>query len=160
MSFLDRMKSGLSQVKDKAQQTIEITRIQAQVSAKKKEKAFVFQQLGELVHQAHLEGKLTDQAEAISGFSSSIQQLDAEIQALEIEALKVKGETACSCGAVIPLGSKYCNSCGTEVQPAVIIIEAESTQQLLESPRASCSSCHAPLQPDSIQCTACGTKVE
>lgn len=115
MSFFDKMKTGLNQVKDKAQQTVEATKISTQISSKRRERTAQLAGLGEMVHEAFMAGNLSDQVERIDSMSKAVLRIDGEIELLEQQLVQVKGEKVCSCGAVVPAESKFCHSCGKAV---------------------------------------------
>lgn len=159
MSFFDKMKTGMNQVKDKAAQTVEITRISSQISNKRKERSTQLEKLGEIVHQADLNGTLQESLEHIQSISTTITQVELEIESWESHLMKVKGEKRCDCGAVIPVDSRFCNSCGKEVkeeQLSPVSTETEAEQDNL----LFCTSCGSPIEGQSAFCTSCGAKSE
>ncbi|MFM9279398.1 zinc ribbon domain-containing protein [Paenibacillus jiagnxiensis] len=172
MSFLNKMKSSLNQVKDKAQQTVETTRLSAQISAKRKEKTTKFTELGEIVHRAYCAGELSEKVSQIDELSKAVLLIDEEIEHLEQQLLKLKGEKTCTCGAVVGYDSKFCNSCGQTLQhdesPQVYdeptkaeVTEAQS--ETIDQPSSAvklCHSCQSPIEDDSRFCTSCGAKAE
>ncbi|MFC7678878.1 zinc ribbon domain-containing protein [Paenibacillus sp. GCM10028914] len=159
MSFLDKMKSGMNQVKDKAAQTVETTRISSQISSKREERNVHLKKLGEIVHLANQRGNFQEVLEQIQHSSNAITQVELEIESLEVQLLRVKGEKRCSCGAIIPAESRFCNSCGSEVKeedrvlvPAPVVVE--------QPVNAFCTSCGLQIESDSAFCTSCGAKIE
>ncbi|WP_422658908.1 zinc ribbon domain-containing protein [Paenibacillus sp. EC2-1] len=159
MSFFNKMKSGMNQVKDKAAQTVETTRISSQISSKREERNLHLKKLGEIVHLANQRGNLQDALEQIQQGSYAITQVEHEIESLEMQMLLVKGEKRCSCGAVIPANSRFCNSCGSEVKVEELapVPALDTTQQQVN---AFCTSCGSQLESDSAFCTSCGAKIE
>src|SRR5690554_5386273 len=88
MSFLGKMKTGFSQVKDKAQHTVESTRLSAHISSKKKEISSIQQKLGELVYKKYSTGDESIGSLEFKTFCESIDTFKGEIKQLEIELLK------------------------------------------------------------------------
>ncbi|BFH69048.1 hypothetical protein J27TS7_06500 [Paenibacillus dendritiformis] len=157
MSFMDKMKLGLNQVKDKAQQTVEITRISAQIAGKKKEKTTQFALLGELVHEAYVKQELTEQMPRIESLSQTIQRLEGDLAALEKQLYKAKGEKLCGCGAVIAQESRFCNHCGQAVplEPDEVIPASRPRRD--DPPIAvNCPQCGALLNDEAERCVLCG----
>lgn len=161
LSFMDKMKLGLNQVKDKAQQTVEVTRISAQIAGKKKDKTAQYTLLGELVHEAYINQKLAEQMHHIESLSQAIQRLEGEIAALEKQLRKAKGEKICACGAVITQESRFCNHCGQAMplEPTEIIPASRSRR---DDPAivVNCPQCGALLNGDLENCVLCGGPVK
>lgn len=154
---MDKMKLGLNQVKDKAQQTVEVTRISTQMAGKKKEKTAQFALLGELVHEAYVKDELTEQMHRIGSVSQAIQRLEGELAALEKQLRKAKGEKLCACGAVITQESRFCNHCGQAVplEPTEII-PASRAKRDDPAIAVNCPQCGALLNGESDSCVLCG----
>ncbi|CAH8771193.1 zinc ribbon domain-containing protein [Paenibacillus dendritiformis] len=154
---MDKMKLGLNQVKDKAQQTVEVTRISAQIAGKKKEKTAQFTLLGELVHEAYVKQALPDEMHRIGSLSQAIQRLEDEIAALEKQLYKAKGEKLCACGAVITQESRFCNHCGQAVPMEPTEIIPASLVRRDDPPIAvNCPKCGALLNGEAERCVLCG----
>ncbi|WP_042227795.1 zinc ribbon domain-containing protein [Paenibacillus popilliae] len=154
---MDKMKHGLHQVKEKAQQTVEVTRISSQIAGKKKEKTAQFTLLGELVHEAYVKQELTEQMHHIGSLSQAIQRLVGEITALEKQLLQAKGEKICACGAVITQVSRFCNHCGQAVPMEPTEIIPASRVRRGDFPIAvNCPQCGALLNGKSENCVLCG----
>ncbi|MDK8183464.1 zinc ribbon domain-containing protein [Paenibacillus sp. UMB4589-SE434] len=187
MSFFDKMKSGLSsglsQVKDKAQQTVEVTRLYSTISTKRKDIQQRYGELGELVYRASGAGKgpraFESEAEAqMARICEEIAKLEIEVEQLEEDMHRVKGEKVCSCGTAAPLQSKFCSRCGKSFPTPVLSdpIDVEpvdparsSAQQYLkpyEEVRdqvgmekesiTSCAQCGQSLTVNDRFCITCG----
>jgi len=128
MSIFDKMKSGLNQVKDKAQQTVEYTKLYTQISSKRKDIQERYEQLGEIVYRASgistIASTSMDDAEVrMKGLCREIAELETQIVALEQELARVKGERVCSCGESIPYEAKFCSHCGRSFADEVYDVE-------------------------------------
>ncbi|MEK3785536.1 MULTISPECIES: hypothetical protein [Paenibacillus] len=117
-NFLNKMKTGMNQVKDKANQTVETTRLSTQITLKRKDRTHQFAKLGELVYQAYVTGGANAPLEKVAAYTQTVQKLDREIEALEWQLARLKGERICVCGKVVARESRYCNHCG---QPLSIL---------------------------------------
>ncbi|MFD0617086.1 zinc ribbon domain-containing protein [Paenibacillus sp. GCM10027629] len=128
MSIFDKMKSGLNQVKDKAQQTVEYTKLYTQIASKRKDIQEHYEQLGELVYRASGMSTVTstsmDDAEGrMKGLCREISELEIQIVALEQELARVKGEKLCSCGEAAPYEAKFCSHCGNSFKEEIYVAE-------------------------------------
>ncbi|MEF2967432.1 zinc ribbon domain-containing protein [Paenibacillus sp. M1] len=173
MSFFNKVKSGLNQAKDIAQQTVETTRLSAQISAKRKEKNAKYAELGEVVHLAFRAGELSEKIERIDEFSQAILQVDEEIKQLEQQMQKIKGEKTCACGAVVAFDSKFCNSCGrmlqdsetpqdkdTVIELETPVLAAEEAPDHTALTTRTCPNCQSPLDEHAHFCASCGATLE
>lgn len=159
MSFLNKMKSGMNQVKDKAAQTVEITRLSSQISSIHKERGSQLEKLGEIVHQANQRGRMQESIEQIQQHSNAITQVELEIESLEAQLLRVKGGKQCNCGAVIPAESRFCNTCGSEFKAEYVVSEPAQVEAEQQT-NTFCTGCGLQLESDSVFCTSCGAKTE
>ncbi|WP_152396088.1 hypothetical protein [Paenibacillus guangzhouensis] len=139
MSLFDKMKSGLNQVKDKAQQTVEYTKLYAQIASKRKDIQEQYEQLGEIVYRASgmstiASTSMDDVEGRMKGICREISVLETQLIALEQELARVKGERICSCGETSPYDSKFCSRCGKPFADEVIVSQAPI--DLTSSPEA------------------------
>lgn len=117
MSFFDKMKSGLHQVKGKAQHTVEITKLYTQIQVKKKDLQQHFAKLGETVYQSSGMGKqkaesVDDHQDQMVKLCREIAHMEEEIEELEQEMHRLKGDKQCRCGSYVPQEALFCSRCG------------------------------------------------
>jgi len=176
MSFFkkitDTVSKGVTTATEKAQQTVEITKLNNQISGKRKDIDKLFASIGEAVYDAYLakemfaaEAKVLPKCEEISAIHDEIAALNARIKT-------IRNEKDCdSCGKRVSEDTRFCPSCGhafpapvvekepIQVEPHVPE-EAENLAVEEESQRADhrqvCNSCGTPLYADSHFCPACG----
>ncbi|WP_373230529.1 zinc-ribbon domain-containing protein [Cohnella sp.] len=179
--FTDTVSKGVTTATEKAQQTVEITRLNAQISSKRKEIDKLLAKIGESVYEAFkekdlslAEAKVIPGCEEISAIYDEIATIDGRIKA-------IRHEKECVCGKRVPSDTRFCPSCGhpfPEPEPEPVIIEEspiqvephvpddslsdeESVIQTEEPPsivdqRQICKSCGTPLFADSHFCPTCG----
>lgn len=173
MSFLKKLtetvSKGVSTATEKAQQTVEITKLHTHISGKRKEIERRYARIGEAVYEAYLkkdlslaEGLVIPECDEISGIRKEIASLEERIREL-------RNEKECVCGQEVPYDTKFCPSCGhkfpepvpvqvevispekeeePEVEPEAVIVEAEANPV--------CDNCGAELKPDMRFCPDCG----
>lgn len=117
MSFFDKMKSGLHQVKGKAQHTVEITKLYTQIQVKKKELQQHFAKLGETVYESSGIGKqksvtVDDHQDKMVQLCRDIAKMEEEIDELEQEMHRLKGDKLCVCGTYVAQEALFCSRCG------------------------------------------------
>ncbi|MFS0724755.1 zinc ribbon domain-containing protein [Paenibacillus sp. 1P07SE] len=112
MSFLDKVKSGLSEAGSKAKTAVEVNKLKMQQSAKQKEIEQRYQTIGRIVF---LTAALREAEEAGENYQPEVEailKLEEEIQTIHKQIKGLTGEKDCVCGQSVALGVKFCPSCG------------------------------------------------
>lgn len=91
-SFFDKIKDGASKAADKAHQTLEIGRLNAQISAVKKDIDKAYLLIGQSVFQAYSNGNLSHADESIAQLSMQIVSHQSSIAEIEQKIKDVKRE--------------------------------------------------------------------
>ncbi|MBB6731612.1 zinc ribbon domain-containing protein [Cohnella zeiphila] len=177
MSFLKKLtetvSKGVSTATEKAQQTVEITKLHTQISGKRKEIERRHAQIGEAVYEAYLAKDLSKAEASILPECEAISGLRKEIVGLEDRIRELRNEKECECGHTVPYDTKFCPSCGHKFEfpeplPVEVLPEAEKEPEQSAAPepviveaeaRTVCAECEAPLQPDARFCPECGHSV-
>jgi hypothetical protein len=164
--FFDRLKeqvsAGITTVTTKSRVAVETTRLRSQIRRVAKEKREALAQLGAQVYQeicqrGHVEqDRIQEAVTRIQTLDHAIAEFEKEmarLEALDAAALWPTGggENAiatCTCGAPVPEGSKFCGSCGANVQE--IVTKAAAVH---------CPRCGAGGSPAARFCRSCGAAV-
>ncbi|TVY04419.1 zinc-ribbon domain-containing protein [Cohnella terricola] len=187
MSFFkkitDSVSKGVTSATEKAQQTVEITKLNAQISGKRKDIDKLFAKIGESVYEGYVahdlslaEAKVMPRCEEISAIRDEIAALDARIK-------EIRNEKDCVCGKRVAEDTRFCPSCGhpfpvpepapiektpIQVDPYVpddseVVTsetaessEEENASNVHADQRQICQNCGTPLYADSHFCPACG----
>ncbi|BFT71889.1 MULTISPECIES: hypothetical protein [Paenibacillus] len=112
MSFFDKVKQGATDAAKKAQQTVELTKLKAQVSSKEKEIEKFYNLIGESVYAAYMSGDIARAGEIVERFSLGIDAVKQEIAVLDQKIIELRNEKECVCGKVVVADTKFCSSCG------------------------------------------------
>lgn len=103
---------GVSTATEKAQQTVEITRVHAQISGKRKEMEKLFAGIGEAVYGGYKAKDISlAEAKAIP-ICEEIDRLQSEIESLEERLMQLRNEKECECGKRVTYDTRFCPSCG------------------------------------------------
>ncbi len=186
MSFFkkitDSVSKGVTTATEKAQQTVEITKLNNQISGKRKDIDKLYAAIGEVVYDAYLANDVSVSEEQVKPKCEEISAIREEIAGLDARIKEIRNEKDCpSCGKRVSDETKFCPSCGHAFPPPVIdkepiqvdlhvpdesetSVETDEPNAELEgdaeSPRADqrqiCHSCGTPLYADSHFCPACG----
>jgi rRNA maturation endonuclease Nob1 len=112
MGFFDKIKEGAGKAADLAKETVEITRLNTQISSKNRDIEKKHSRIGELIFSAFQINDLATVEDQVTAICQDIATLLNEIQQLELKIKEVKNEKNCICGKTIALNAKFCPSCG------------------------------------------------
>lgn len=184
MSFFkkisDTVSKGVTTATEKAQQTVEITKLNSQISSKRKEIDKLFALIGESVYESHQASDLTLSEAAVKSRCDEITAIRDEIALLNDRIKAIRNEKDCVCGKRLPEDTRFCPSCGnpfpapavekTPIQVDAYVPEEESNPETTSEAegagetnvnahtdqRQTCKNCGTPLYADSHYCPACG----
>jgi len=108
----ESVSKGVSTATEKAQQTVEITRLHAQISGKRKEAEKLLQSIGETVFEGYQAKDLSQMEAKVSPACEQIVAIQEEIDALEDRILQLRNEKECECGKKVPSDTRFCPDCG------------------------------------------------
>lgn len=116
--ILQKLREGASKASEKAQNVIEINRLQSQIAARRKEIEQNVYLIGERVYDAYKKKDLTLAEDEIMALGDANLLLEEEIKQLEWKVSELRHEKRCECGEVAPLTSNYCAACGRKLPEA------------------------------------------
>jgi len=150
MSLFDRMKQGASEAARKVEQTVEITRLKAQISSREKEKDRLFGRIGEALYGAYTAGDLSRSEAEVMDYCAQLSELDADIAQINEKIKNIKLEKTCACGKVVPADAKFCPDCGRR------FADEPKHEDTVGEIRVVCSSCKTENEIGSRYCIQCG----
>ena len=130
--------AGLTKATTKSRVVLDTVRLRRQMRTLAKEKERALAQLGVHVYTTVCQHGEVEQGE-VAAAVARLQERDRAIAALQQEIARLEALEAatpwftaaapplavCTCGAPIPRGAMFCESCGTNVQELVARAEAE-----------------------------------
>lgn len=166
MAFLDKLNSIAKNVGDKANDTIEITKLNAKIAGEKSAINDLYKKIGEYYYEQHASGvAISPDAEelfaAVDASNKTIEEARAQIEAIKAAPVATvvltpevtvadetqQGVVCPSCGIVNNAGTKFCRECGAKVEQS--------------APQAKvCATCGSQVEDGVKFCCQCGTKVE
>lgn len=158
MAFFDKLNTLAKNVGDKANDAIEITKLNGKINSEKVSIAEDYRKIGEFYYVKYASGQTVD-AE-IAEFLASIDSHNAAIQEAEMQLKSVREEPVfvasgladtvkCpSCGKANAAGTKFCSECGSKLEAPVA-----------PEPRV-CKACGAAVAEGIKFCGECGAKME
>lgn len=165
MAFFDKLNKLVKDTGDKANELLEIGKLNAKISTEKSAISTIKEQMGEYVWSKYQEGAAFD--EQLSEYCASIQaslEAIAELQS-QIDELKAPKEeeapavpTCPACGVQVAEDAKFCPSCGAKLEaPAPAQEPAEEAKE--EPAQVQCPECEAMNPAGTNFCSGCGTKL-
>lgn len=157
MAFFDKIGDIAKNIGDKTGDAIETTKINSEISSKKREVSQLKQKIGIFYYDKYKMGETIDpQAQE---YFTEIDTLMAQIDDLQSEVDKIKGENEqktpptpsgvkCpNCGTVNDAEKKFCSECGVNLK--------EGAQEI-----RYCGSCGVEVEEGLKFCGECGAKIE
>ncbi|WP_158629941.1 zinc ribbon domain-containing protein [Cohnella sp. AR92] len=172
--FTETVSKGVSTATEKAQQTVEITKLHSQISGKRKEIDKRFARIGEAVYQAYLEKDLRKAESQAIPECEAISGIRQDIEALEDRIRELRNEKECVCGNTVSFDTKFCPTCGhkfdiPEPKPVAAVPvseipeDSEIVEAIVEDPVpaakttvAYCGNCGEELKGELRFCPNCG----
>lgn len=185
----ETVSKGVSTATEKAQQTVEITKLHTQIANKRKEIDKKQAAIGEAVFGAYLEKDLSKAEQSIIPICEAIVGIRREISALEDRIRELRNEKECECGQKVEFDTKFCPACGRKfeepVHAAAEVVDAspereqaalpleearedeiepadaEPAQEVLSvETEKRCARCGEPLAAEARFCPSCGNAAE
>ncbi|GFN29892.1 zinc ribbon domain-containing protein [Paenibacillus xylaniclasticus] len=154
MSIFDKMKQGASDAARKAQQTIEVARLNSQKASREKDMTRLYTEMGEAMFNAYLSGETAESEETVATCCEQLKALKQEIEALDERIKAVKLEKSCSCGKVVPLNVKFCPDCGARFNE-----QEPKPEMTMGEIRVICPDCGTENELMAKYCTDCGLEL-
>lgn len=156
MAFFEELGKKLSDAgQSVAQQTknfADVTQLNSAISEAEKKITQLKTELGNAYYEAHKNEANVEGADIIA----QINSLYADIQTTKDKINDIKGIVKCTkCGADVPAGSAFCNSCGTKVE-----IPAAAEAVAAAPSKNACPKCGTVVAEGNAFCNNCGTKIE
>lgn len=118
--FLNKLKKGAAVVTDKAQQALEITRLNAAIMTKNREIKLRYQRMGEMFYSGYRDQNLSPAKEDLLKYCQEIEQIQQEINELNMKINDLKNAKACACGKSVPVEATVCSNCGAMFETKVV----------------------------------------
>jgi hypothetical protein len=119
MGLFGKIKEGASKAAEFTKETVEISKLNTQISTKKREIDKIYNRMGELVFNAYLINDLPSAEQQVTTFCQEIVNNQQEIRQIEIKIKEAKNEKDCVCGKTVVLQAKFCAVCGHKFEEDV-----------------------------------------
>jgi RNA polymerase subunit RPABC4/transcription elongation factor Spt4 len=126
----ETVSKGVSTATEKAQQTVEISRLHSQISGKRKEIDKLFTDLGEAVFDAYLAKDLSLAEPRVIPACEQVAAIRHEIEDLALRIMRIRNEKECVCGKKVPFDTRFCPSCGHRFPEPPVEPEPQAAEPL------------------------------
>jgi predicted amidophosphoribosyltransferase len=159
MSIFDNLGKKIGETaqaaQKKANETIEITKLNKSISNEEDKIQKIFTELGRKLYGLYIQGQdvgdnFESECEEISVYEDNIKELKNKIR--ELKNIRI----CPNCGAEIEEGILFCSKCGTKLEipaPAAPVKEEKPDFKV-------CPTCGSKLTLEAAFCPSCGTKQE
>ncbi|AZS13704.1 zinc ribbon domain-containing protein [Paenibacillus lutimineralis] len=160
MGIFDKLKDGAAKAADLAKDSVEIAKINSQISSKRKEIEKSYLLIGKEVYEAYTKKQLDTLESLVQEQSNLIHGLEEEVEQLEYKIREIKDEKECVCGRVVPMDTKFCPSCGHQFEEItkLVPVEEEAASEVLVIQK-HCGTCHTVVNETDLFCEKCGNRL-
>lgn len=116
MNFLQRIKDGASRVSEKAQSSVEIGKLNGNITDIEREMEIEFMKMGKIFYEGYRAKDLSLAEAKMVEHSRSCLNLQEQINDLRYRIAELKNERLCACGHVVALDANFCPSCGRKLE--------------------------------------------
>ena len=154
MAFLDVIGKKIAQtsqdVAKKTKNFADSTKLSSMIADEEKNISALYPQIGKAYYELHKD----DPELALSELVAAVTEAFARIEALKDQIDAIHGMQKCPrCGANVPDGGMFCNTCGAKMPPR------EEYQSAPVGETVICGNCGAQIPADQRFCIYCGTEV-
>jgi len=156
MAFFDKLNTLAKNVGDKANDAIEITKLNSKISSEKTAITDDYKKIGEYYYDRYsnkhaFDTEVAELLSSIDAHKTAISEVEVQLKSLKEEtATQVSGDSAIcpACGKANAPGIKFCSECGQKLE----VQEPNQTK--------FCTSCGAEVDEEIKFCGECGARIE
>lgn len=119
MGFIKRIKDSASKVTEKAQNSVEIGKLNGLITDVEREMDVEFTKMGKLFYEGYRSKDMSVAEGKMLELSRSCSKLQEKVEILRARIAELKNERLCSCGNIVALDSNFCPKCGTKLEALV-----------------------------------------
>lgn len=126
MNILQRLKDGAGKVTDRAQNVVEIGKLNTQISNIERELGLYFQKMGEVFYEAYRKKDMADAEKEMLELAKTCDLLTEERDEIRLKIAELKNERLCgACGRNVAEDALFCQYCGHKLIKANKAVPAE-----------------------------------
>lgn len=116
MNFLQRIKDGASRVSEKAQSSVEVGKLNGQISDIEHEMQLEFLKMGKLFYEGYRSRDMSVAEGQMIELARGCNKLQEQIEGVRSRIAELKNERLCACGQIVALDANFCPHCGRKLE--------------------------------------------
>ncbi|MEK3986159.1 zinc ribbon domain-containing protein [Paenibacillus sp. FSL K6-3166] len=133
MSFIKKIKDSASRVTEKAQNSVEIGKLNGLISDVEQEMEVEFTKMGRLFYEGYRSKDMSVAEGKMVELSRNCSKLQEKIEVLRTRIAELKNERLCPCGHIVALDANFCPKCGSKLEPLSASRKVPSTPVFVQS---------------------------
>ncbi len=130
MNLLQRLKSGAGKATERAQNAVEVNRMNGHIVDIEREIGVHYMRMGEVFYEGYRAGDMSIAEEEMTELCKACDLLNEEIEEIRTRIAILKNERICECGTVVALDANFCPNCGRKMEKlATPRSEREATEE-------------------------------
>lgn len=132
MNFFQRIKDGAGKVTDRAQNAVEIGRLNTQIANIEREMDLYFQRMGEVFYEGYTRKDMSNAEKEMLELAKTCDLLSEERSEVRAKIAELKNERLCvSCGKAVAEDALFCQYCGHKLEKSK---EARPSRKIDDEP--------------------------
>lgn len=116
MNFLQRIKDGASRVSEKAQSSVEVSKLNGQITDIEHEMQIEFLKMGKLFYEGFRSRDMSVAEGQMIELARGCGRLQEQIEGVRARIAELKNERLCACGQIVALDANFCPHCGRKLE--------------------------------------------
>ncbi|WP_405106600.1 zinc ribbon domain-containing protein [Paenibacillus sp. FSL K6-1217] len=116
MNFLQRIKDGASRVSEKAQSSVEVSKLNGQISDIEHEMQVEFLKMGKLFYEGYRSRDMSVAEGQMIELARGCNKLQEQIEDVRSRIAELRNERLCACGQIVALEANFCPHCGRKLE--------------------------------------------
>lgn len=133
MNILQKLKDGANRATEKAQNVVEINKLNGQIAEIEQQKNSYYLQMGRVFYEGYRRQDMSDAEQEMIELAQTCDGLQEQILSIRNRIAVLKNERICDCGRVVALDANFCPYCGSKLpnlmDPGVSIPQESQAQE-------------------------------
>ncbi|RRJ63736.1 zinc ribbon domain-containing protein [Paenibacillus oralis] len=151
MNFLQRLKDGAGKVTDRAQNVVEVGKLNTQISNIERELGLYYQKMGEIFYEGYRKKDMSYAEKEMLDLAKTCDLLAEERDEIRAKIAELKNERLCgACGRTVAEDAVFCQYCGHKLIKRKSVIP----EDLIEPARAAAPTVEdtrTPVVPETLE---------